>query len=65
MDLAHFRREYTRHGLDRPDLAADPLVQFQKWFEQAHAAGLLEPNAMSLSTVGANGRPSTRTVLLK
>jgi pyridoxamine 5'-phosphate oxidase len=65
MDLAHLRREYTQLGLDRPDLAADPLAQFQKWFEQANQAGLLEPNAMSLSTVGADGQPGTRIVLLK
>jgi pyridoxamine 5'-phosphate oxidase len=65
MDLAHHRREYTRHGLDFPDLAPDPVAQFQTWFEQAIQAGLLEPNAAALSTVGPDARPSTRTVLLK
>ena len=65
MDLAHHRREYTHVGLDLPDLAADPLAQFQTWFEQATQAGLLEPNAASLSTVGPDGRPGTRIVLLK
>jgi pyridoxamine 5'-phosphate oxidase len=65
MNLADFRREYTQQGLDRPDLAPDPIAQFTKWFEQASQPGLLESNAMSLSTVGADGRPSVRTVLLK
>jgi pyridoxamine 5'-phosphate oxidase len=65
MNLAHFRREYTQAGLDRNDLAPDPAVQFHQWFEQATRAGLTEPNAMTLATVGADGRPSTRTVLLK
>ena len=65
MDLAHHRREYTRAGLDLPDLAPDPVAQFANWFGQATAAGILEPNAAALSTVGPAGRPSTRTVLLK
>ena len=65
MNLAHHRREYTKNGLDRADLAADPLDQFRQWFEQAVAANITEPNAMALSTVGPDGRPSVRTVLLK
>jgi len=65
MNLAHFRREYTKKGLDRADLAPEPLEQFRQWFEQAVQADIVEPNAMSLSTVGPDGRPSARTVLLK
>ncbi len=65
MDLAALRREYTLAGLHRADLAADPVSQFQKWFEQATQAQLLEPNAMSLATCGADGQPRVRTVLLK
>jgi pyridoxamine 5'-phosphate oxidase len=65
MNLAHLRRHYAQASLDRKDLAANPLKQFQHWFEQAQKAKLLEPNAMTLCTVGAKGRPSARIVLLK
>jgi pyridoxamine 5'-phosphate oxidase len=65
MNLADYRRDYTQAGLDQADLAPDPLAQFQRWFEQASKAGLTEPNAMTLATVGADGRPSARVVLLK
>ena len=65
MTLAELRREYTLAGLRRADLDADPISQFQKWFAQALAAEIVEPNAMSLATVGADGQPSTRIVLLK
>ena len=65
INLAHLRRDYTQAGLDRNDLSADPAAQFIKLFEQAKQAGLTEPNAMTLATVGADGRPSARTVLLK
>ena len=65
MDIEALRRDYTRGGLDRDQLADDPVAQFATWFEQARAAELLEPNAMSIATVDASGRPSLRTVLLK
>jgi pyridoxamine 5'-phosphate oxidase len=65
MTLADLRREYTLAGLRRKDLEADPIAQFQKWFDQALKAELLEPNAMTLATVDSQGRPSARTVLLK
>lgn len=65
MELYNFREEYTRAGLDLPDLAASPFDQFRLWFEQACAAKIPEPNAMTLCTVGADGMPSARTVLLK
>ena len=65
MTLAELRREYTLAGLRRADLDADPISQFQKWFAQALAAEIVEPNAMTLATVGADGQPSTRIVLLK
>ena len=65
MDIHGFRQEYTKHGLDLPDLNPDPVLQFEKWFKQACDAGILEPNAMSLATCGADGRPLVRTVLLK
>jgi pyridoxamine 5'-phosphate oxidase len=65
MTLADLRREYTLSGLRRADLDPDPVAQFQKWFAQAMAAEILEPNAMTLATVGASGQPSARIVLLK
>ena len=65
MDLSAFREEYTHGGWDRDDLNDNPFAQFRVWFEQACAAKLTEPNAMTVCTVGADGRPSARTVLLK
>jgi pyridoxamine 5'-phosphate oxidase len=65
ISLADLRREYTQAGLDVCDLDPDPLKQFAKWFEQALKAGIREPNAMVLATVGANAQPSARIVLLK
>ena len=65
MDIADRRREYTRASLDEAGVARDPFEQFAKWFEEALASELREPTAMALATVGANGRPSTRMVLLK
>lgn len=64
-DLANLRLEYGRLGLLEPQLDPDPLVQFQKWLADAVAHDLLEPNAMILGTVDADGQPWTRTVLLK
>src|SRR5438477_8284419 len=63
--IADLRKEYTLAGLRRADLHLDALVQFRIWFEQAYAAGILEPNAMTLATADADGQPSSRIVLLK
>lgn len=63
-DIASLRREYTRAGLRRKELAANPLDQFHKWFAEASAAASFEPNAMVLGTMN-DRRPSSRTVLLK
>lgn len=63
--LADLRKEYSLSGLVEKDLARDPFRQFEKWFQEAEAAKLTEPNAMTLATVGKDGRPSARTVLLK
>ena len=65
MNLADLRREYTQAGLRRAELDPDPLAQFQKWFQQAHDAGVLEPSCMTLATADQDGRPSSRVVLLK
>jgi pyridoxamine 5'-phosphate oxidase len=64
-DLASLRAEYQLAGLDESDLAPDPFTMFRRWFDAARSAGVLEPNAMVLSTVSADGLPSARTVLLK
>jgi pyridoxamine 5'-phosphate oxidase len=63
--LADLRKSYERDELDETSSAEDPLRQFQIWLEQAIKAELPEPNAMTLATVGADGRPSTRVVLIK
>lgn len=59
------RHEYEARGLDIADVADDPVEQFQRWLTEALDAGLVEPNAMVLSTVDATGAPSSRHVLLK
>ena len=63
--LEAWRREYTAAGLFETDLAGQPDVQLARWLAEARAAGLHEPNAMVLSTVGPEARPSSRMVLLK
>ncbi len=65
LDLAGLREEYARGGLDLPDLASEPIAMFQRWIEEVVAAGVHEPNAMVVSTVSADGHPSSRMVLLK
>ncbi len=63
--LSGLRKNYDRGALDEKDMASDPIDQFRSWLDQALAAGVPEPNAMTLATVGANGRPSSRIVLIK
>lgn len=65
MDVFDLRRSKEDHALSREDLAPDPFVQFEHWFGEACEHVPFEPNGMSLSTVDGNGRPTTRTVLLK
>lgn len=64
-DLASLRREYALKSLSETDVLPDPLAQFAVWMDEAIAGAALEPTAMTLATVGANGRPSARVVLLK
>lgn len=65
MDIAALRKSYEKDELDEAASAANPLDQFQLWLDQALKAQLPEPNAMTLATVGADGRPSSRIVLIK
>ena len=64
-DIAALRKSYELAELDESASDANPTTQFQAWLEQAISAQLPEPNAMTLATVGADGRPSTRIVLIK
>lgn len=65
-DIRDRRISYQRGELDAGSVATDPFEQFRVWLEQAlQTAGILEPNAMTVATVGANGRPSSRVVLLR
>ncbi len=61
----HARKEYERGALDETTADHDPIRQFSRWYDEAVAAGISEPEAMTLSTVAADGRPSARVVLLR
>jgi len=63
--LADLRKSYERAELDEAHSNADPLRQFEGWFNEAVAARITEPNAMTLATVGGDLRPATRIVLIK
>jgi pyridoxamine 5'-phosphate oxidase len=63
--VARLRKEYTRAGLKEAVASSDPVAQFRRWFDEALAAGLHEPNAMTLASATPDGRPSARVVLLK
>ena len=63
--IAHLRREYTKGGLRRRDLPAEPLTLFERWLSQACDAKLADPTAMVVATVDEHGQPYQRIVLLK
>src|SRR6266568_6156727 len=65
LNIADLRREYQRASLSETDVDPDPLRQFGSWLQQAIAAKLPEPTAMTLATVGGDGTPAARIVLLK
>lgn len=65
MDIFDLRNEYLQSGLERENLNDNPFAQFKLWFEQACECKLKEPNAMVVSTVSADGAPTSRVVLLK
>ncbi len=64
-DIANIRKDYRKATLDAASVDVDPFRQFQKWFSEAIASEVAEPNAMHLATVDERGRPSGRIVLLK
>jgi pyridoxamine 5'-phosphate oxidase len=64
-NLGEIRKEYSKATLDITNVSNDPIDQFNKWFDEAIKAKVLEPNAMSLATVSNDNRPSCRIVLLK
>ncbi|SFD72912.1 pyridoxamine 5'-phosphate oxidase [Massilia yuzhufengensis] len=63
--VADLRKDYGQASLNETEVLDDPMLQFTQWFEQALKAEVNEPNAMSVATVAANGRPSSRIVLVK
>jgi pyridoxamine 5'-phosphate oxidase len=65
MKISHIRIDYTLKSLDVTDVFPSPILQFQKWFEEALQSEVLEVNAMTLSTIRNDGRPNSRVVLLK
>ena len=65
MSLRDRRVQYESAGLRRADLDADPVSQWRRWYDEAEAAGVVEPNAMTLSTIGADGGPDSRVVLAR
>jgi pyridoxamine 5'-phosphate oxidase len=64
-DLSDLRRDYRRAKLDIGDLLPDPVAQFRRWFDEAVAAKIVDPNAMGLATATPAGETTLRTVLLK
>ncbi len=65
MDLHAVRREYLKGGLSENDLTSDPIALFSRWLQDAIDMGLPDANAMTLASVGKDGQPSQRIVLLK
>lgn len=65
MGIGDLRIQYETAGLDRPELHDDPVVQLLRWYAQAEEAGCTEPNAMTVSTIGADGGPDSRIVLAR
>ena len=63
--LAHMRNDYVQGELDERNMPDDPFVQFEGWFQEACAAGVIEPNAISLATASPTGQTTLRTVLCK
>lgn len=64
-DISNLRREFTLKSLDEGDVKQNPIDFFEQWFNEALKSELIEPNAMTLSTVNGDNRPSSRVLLLK
>ncbi len=64
-ELADLRRDFSSKGLDESDVNASPFAQFARWMNDALLSDVIDANAMTLSTIGEDGRPSARVVLLK
>ncbi|NQU85375.1 MAG: pyridoxamine 5'-phosphate oxidase [Mariniphaga sp.] len=65
MNIHSLRKEYLAGTLSEDQLQKDPLILFKKWFDEVLASEMNETNAMNLSTIGTDGYPETRIVLLK
>ncbi|MEB2785538.1 pyridoxamine 5'-phosphate oxidase [Algoriphagus persicinus] len=65
MDISAIRKDYSIKSLDISDVNLDPITQFRSWFEEAVCAEVLEVNAMTVSTLGLDGTPNARILLLK
>jgi len=65
MSISSIRKDYQLQSLDFTDVAETPLLQFEKWWNEAASSSIEEVNAMTLATVNADGKPSARIVLLK
>lgn len=63
--IADRRIEYETAGLDLPDVVADPIEQWHRWYADAESAGVEEPNAMALATAGPDGVPDVRFLLVR
>lgn len=63
--IADIRKDYKQHSLNESDIAANPFVQFEQWWNEAIASEIDEVNAMTLATATKDGIPSARIVLLK
>ena len=65
LEIDSIRKEYTQESLDTQDVDQNPITQFKKWLEEAIQAEVLEPTAMTVSTVSKEGKPHSRILLLK
>jgi len=65
IDISNLRREFSFKVLNEKDISPNPMEQFERWLKEAIEVKALEPNAMNLATVGLDGKPSSRIVLLK
>ena len=65
INIADIRKDYKLHSLLEKDVDPDPILQFQKWWNEAMLSNIEELNAMTLATCNKNGKPSARIVLLK